>query len=150
TVTAAASAKVAAVLEGVMKAMFLTKMKTALVVLVTVLGLGTGVGLMTGVSRNAVVAQENKGTPLPTEATKLRVQELIQQLGADEFQKREQATKELKALGKEIVPQLEAALKTSESPEVPDGWSSCWLRIGQKPISRYSKGRGHWSKGTSM
>src|SRR5262245_20595392 len=96
----------------------LTKMKTAIVVIATVLGLGTGVGLMTGISRNAVVAQENKGTPLPTEAAKLRVQELIQQLNADKFQKREQATKELKALGKEIVPQLEAALKTTESAEV--------------------------------
>jgi uncharacterized protein (TIGR03067 family) len=56
--------------------------------------------------------------PAPTEAAKLRVQELIQQLDADEFQKREQATKVLKELGKEIVPQLEAALKTTESAEV--------------------------------
>src|SRR5262249_5176612 len=110
--------KVTALTEGVMKAMFLTKMKTALAVIATVLGLGTGVGLMSGVSRNAVVAQENKGTPLPTEATKLRVQELIQQLDAGKFQQREQATKELKALGKAIVPQLEAALKTNVSAEV--------------------------------
>src|SRR5262249_21894141 len=110
--------KVTALTEGVMKAMFLTKMKTALAVIATVLGLGTGVGLMSGVSRNAVVAQENKGTPLPTEATKFRVQELIQQLGANKFQQREQATKELKVLGKVIVPQLEAALKTTKSAEV--------------------------------
>src|SRR5262249_58903710 len=75
-------------------------------------------GLMTGVSGNAVEAQEDKGKPPPTEAAKLRVQELIQQLDADEFQKREQATKELKVLCKEIVPQLEAALKTTESAEV--------------------------------
>jgi hypothetical protein len=34
--------KVAALTEGVMKAMFLTKMKTALVVIAMVLGLGTG------------------------------------------------------------------------------------------------------------
>src|SRR5262249_52295985 len=114
TVTGAASAEVVTLAEGVMRAMFLTKVKTAIVVIATVLGLGTGVGLLTGVSRNAVAAQEGKGTPLPTEATKLRVQELIQQLDADEFQKREQATKVLKELGQSIVLQLEAALKESK------------------------------------
>jgi RNA polymerase sigma factor (sigma-70 family) len=118
TVTAAASANVATLAEGVMKAMFLSKMKTALVVIVTVLGLGTGVGLMIGVSVNPVEAQEAKGKALPTEAAKLRVQELIQQLNADKFKNREQATKVLKELGKEIVPQLEAALKTTESAEI--------------------------------
>jgi RNA polymerase sigma factor (sigma-70 family) len=117
TVTAAASANVVTLAEGVMRAMFLTKMKTAIVVIATVLGLGTGVGLLTGISRNAALAQENKGTRLPTEATKLRVQELIQQLDADEFQQREQATKELEALGKAIVPQLEAALQRNPSAE---------------------------------
>src|SRR5262249_40125356 len=106
-VTAAASAKVVTFAEGGVEALFLSKIKTALVVIVTVFGLGTGVGLMTGVSGNAVEAQEDKGKPAPTEATKLRVQELIRQLDAEEFQKREQATKELKALGKAIVPQLE-------------------------------------------
>src|SRR5262249_53517539 len=116
--TGVISVKVAALTEGVMKAMFVTKMKTAIVVIVMVIGLGTGVGLLAGISRTAVVAQEDKGTPLPTEATKLRVQELIQQLNADEFQKREQATKELEALGEAIVPQLEAALKTTDSAEV--------------------------------
>src|SRR5262249_35593967 len=112
------SVKVAALTEGVMKAMFLTRMKTALAIIVMVLGLGTGVGLMSGVSGDSVKAQEDKGKPESTEAAKLGVQELIQQLDSDEFQKREQATKELKALGKAIVPQLEAALKTTESAEV--------------------------------
>jgi uncharacterized protein (TIGR03067 family) len=118
TVTAGASVKVVTLAEGVMRAMFLTKMKTAIVVVATVLGLGTGLGLLTGISRNAVVAQEDKGKPPPPAAAKFRVQELIQQLNADEFQKRERATKELKALGKEIVPQLEAALQTNDSAEV--------------------------------
>jgi RNA polymerase sigma factor (sigma-70 family) len=118
TVAMAASAKVAALAEGVMNAMFLSKMTTALIVIVTVVGLGTGVGLMTGVSGNTVEAQEEKGKSTPNEPAKLRVHELIQQLNANEFQKREQATKELKALGKAIVPQLEAALEASESAEV--------------------------------
>src|SRR5262249_1945872 len=43
----AGSATVASLTDGVMKAMFLSKMKTALVVTVTVLGLTTGVGVMT-------------------------------------------------------------------------------------------------------
>jgi RNA polymerase sigma factor (sigma-70 family) len=76
--TGVMSVKVAALTEGLMKPMFLSKMKTALVVIVTVLGLGTCVGLMTGVSGNVVEAQEDKGKLLPTEAAKLRVQELIQ------------------------------------------------------------------------
>jgi len=112
------SAEVATLTERVMKAMVLSTVKTALVVIVTVFGLGTGVGLMTGGSGNAVQTQEDKGKPAPTEAAKLRVQELIQQLDADEFQKREQATNELKSLGKVIVPQLEAALERNNSPEV--------------------------------
>src|SRR5262245_28391073 len=57
-----------------MRAMFLTKMKTAIVVIATVLGLGAGVGLMTGVSGNAVEAQEDKGKPLPTEAAEVKLQ----------------------------------------------------------------------------
>src|SRR5262245_24473404 len=143
TVTAAASATVATLAEGVMRAMFLTKMQTAIVVIATVLGLGTGVGLWTGISRNAVVAQENKGTPLPTEATKLRVQALIQQLGANKFQQREQATKELKALGKAIVPQLEAALKTTASAEVRRRLEQ--LLAPHRPQTDLEKLQGTWT-----
>src|SRR5262249_52860955 len=104
--------------EGGMKALFLFKFKNALLVLVGTLGLGTGAVLITGVPWNTVGAQEDKGKPTPKDPATVRVQELIQQLDADEFQKREQATKELKALGKEFVPPLEAALKTTESAEV--------------------------------
>jgi RNA polymerase sigma factor (sigma-70 family) len=46
------------------------------------------------------------------------IQKLIKQLDDNSFQIREQATKELKALGRTIVPQLEAALEQAKSPEL--------------------------------
>jgi hypothetical protein len=69
----------------------------------------------------------------PTEATKLRVQELIQQLDADKFTKREQASHELKALGMAIVPQLEAALERNNSLEVRRRLQQLLARYRQIP-----------------
>lgn len=46
------------------------------------------------------------------------VQRLIEQLDDDEFQKREEATKQLQEMGRAIVPLLEAALPKTDSLEV--------------------------------
>jgi hypothetical protein len=71
------------------------------------------------------------------------LQELIQQLDADEFQKREQATRELKALGKAIVPQLEAALKGTESAEVRRRLEQ--LVAPHRPLTDLQKLHGAWT-----
>jgi uncharacterized protein (TIGR03067 family) len=63
------------------------------------------------------VRPELSNAKLQADTDKRKVQQLIEQLDNDDFAKREQASNELKALGRAIVPQLEAALDRTKSPE---------------------------------
>jgi hypothetical protein len=65
-----------------------------------------------------VVASSQPEPTRPTDSTERRVGVLIGQLDHGTFAQREQATKELKKLGRSIVPQLEAALDQARSLEV--------------------------------
>lgn len=60
---------------------------------------------------------KDKAKPLPDDVES-RVHALVNQLDSDRYAKRELATRELKNLGREIIPQIERALAKSESPEV--------------------------------
>ncbi len=70
-------------------------------------------------SRNFVYVRcvhDAVGAPLDEETTK-RVMKLIQQLGDEQFKKREQATAELKKLALRIEPLLKAAIESTDDPE---------------------------------
>ncbi len=109
------SVKVAALTEGVLKAMLMSKLK-AVVAVVLVLGfVGTGATVLS--CRTAAAQGDPSGAKPPADPAQLRVQVLIGQLDDDKFQKREQATKELRRLGRAIIPQLESALERAPTRE---------------------------------
>jgi RNA polymerase sigma factor (sigma-70 family) len=111
------SAKVAALTEGVLKAMFLTKLKTTAVVLLAVALAGTGAGVLT--YRTLAAGQAGGGTTAsvlqtPKASDQAQIPKLIDQLGSDKFAERERATKELDKIG---VPALEALRKAAQSDD---------------------------------
>src|SRR5439155_11808529 len=92
------STKVAAMTEGVLQAMFMTKLKTAAAILLAVALTGTGIGVVTYHTQ----AAEQPGTePGAARAKALtagdaaRIAKLIDQLGSEVFDEREKAAKEL-------------------------------------------------------
>src|SRR5262249_32127699 len=103
-----ASATIVSLTDGVMKTMFLSKMKMALVVAMTVLALGTGVGVMTGASGTPVEEPAPKEDPAAG---------LVRQLGDPDFKVREGAMKKIRALGAKAIPALKAGSR-DPSPEV--------------------------------
>jgi hypothetical protein len=78
-------------------------------------GLLGAVGLL---AFSMVVASSQPEPKQPADSKERRVRELIGQLDHGTFQQREQATKELKQLGRSIIPHLEAALEQAASLEV--------------------------------
>lgn len=96
--------KVAALIEGVQKAMFFTKLKTTAVVLLTVALAGTGGGLVT--YRALAAGQQGDDAA--------RAIKLVEQLGSDRFAEREKAAKELDRIG---APALEALRKGARSDD---------------------------------
>jgi hypothetical protein len=71
-----------------------------------------GFGAWTGVSAGAEEAAKDP------KVNEKEVAALIEQLGAEDFETREAATKKLKALGEAAHPALNAALKNDPDPEV--------------------------------
>ncbi len=65
-----------------------------------------------------------KPKKLSKEELQKKAEELIKQLGSDKYEVREQATKELIKLGKDVLPFVEKALKKTTDPEVK-------MRLGQ-------------------
>lgn len=110
------STNVAALTEGVLRAMFITKLKTAAAVLLAVALAGTGAGVLTyrsaaGQPGPSSGARPDEAPPAPDAA---RIAELIGQLGSDTFADREKATKELEAIG---APALDALRKAARDDE---------------------------------
>jgi len=120
TVAELVSTKVAALTEGLLKAMFLTKLRaTAIAVLLTAALAGTG----SGVFAYRILAADNPGgipaasaaeAPNAKDATALS--KLIGQLGSDRFVDREKAARELDRIGAPALDALRRATK-SEDPE---------------------------------
>jgi RNA polymerase sigma factor (sigma-70 family) len=112
------SAKVAAISEGVLRAMFVTKMRLVigLVTLATAVGIG-GLAYLPG----GTVA-EAQAAPPSARADAARdnkdIERLIQQLGSDEFEKREAATQALKKVGKPALKALHQAATENADIEV--------------------------------
>lgn len=122
TLATATSATVAALAEGAINAMFITKLKTIAVVLVAAALVGSGIGT---VSLPALQARPtNQRDPLvqpksslPLVAKDDPATKLVEQLGAPEFADREAAQKRLRELG----PKAESAIRVglrSENPEI--------------------------------
>src|SRR5262245_4695377 len=107
-----ASAHVAALTEGVIQAMWLTKLKTAAAIVLAAAVLGTG----TGVLWNQPAAADPSGPP--TKAPALtdadRIADLVKRLGGSAFADREKAANELEAIG---TPALDALRKAAQSDE---------------------------------
>src|SRR5579884_3737996 len=111
------STQVITLTEGVLRAMFMTKLKTAATILLAVALAGTGTGTLayrsqaSGQPGPAPAAQPAKA---PTQTEAARIAELIQQLGSDNFAEREKATKELETIG---APALDALRKAARNDE---------------------------------
>lgn len=62
------------------------------------------------------------------------VKKLIQQLGDDQYAKREAASVELKAIGKPALPALKAAIERNEDPEIVSRAQALVKRIEVRPV----------------
>jgi RNA polymerase sigma factor (sigma-70 family) len=114
------SARAAALTDGMVRAMLVSKIKgvltAALVVGLALGGIGLGVRPSTSplaaAQEKPVPAKKAGPTPFPAEVARL-----IGQLGDDDFDLREAATARLKAVGEPALPALRKAL-ASDDPEV--------------------------------
>jgi RNA polymerase sigma factor (sigma-70 family) len=112
------SAKVAAISEGVMRAMFVTKMR----LVVGLLTLATAVGICGPVFLPGGAVAEAQAAPPIARAEAAPdnrdIEHLIKQLGNDEFEEREAATKALKKVGKPALEALHKAATENADAEV--------------------------------
>src|SRR5262249_20853674 len=107
------SAKVAALTEGVLKTMFVTKLKTAAAVLLAV-GVIAGAGGWTYHSM-ALAADEDGPAKITTkDADADQIAKLIEQLGSDTFAERETASRDLERQGAAALGALRKAAQSSD------------------------------------
>jgi RNA polymerase sigma factor (sigma-70 family) len=114
----AISAKVAALSEGVMRAMFMTKVR----LVVGLLALATAVGICGPAFLPGGAVVEAQAAPpvarAEAAADNKDIERLIKQLGNDEFVEREAATKALKQVGKPALKALHEAATENADAEV--------------------------------
>jgi RNA polymerase sigma factor (sigma-70 family) len=101
------SSQVVSLTEGVLRAMVLTKLKAAAVVLLAAALAGTGTGVLAyhAATDQPGPAPGTQPSQPPAPADAARIARLIEQLGSDVFAERQNATKELEAIG---APAMEA------------------------------------------
>jgi hypothetical protein len=119
------SARVAALTEGVLKAMLLDKLKTTLVVILLLGAVTLTCGVLARERGNAGFEDGPGGTPArpareaqadrgkdqrSSTVSDAEVQALVKQLGADGFADREAAEKRLRELGVKALPAIKAAM----------------------------------------
>jgi RNA polymerase sigma factor (sigma-70 family) len=136
TATGMISAKVAALTAGVVRAMFLAKLKTASCVLaLTVLvGLG-GVALVPGSGHlpaaGAATAPQEGGDAKPD----AEAQKLVRQLGDLSFAKRQAADKALTNMGAPAAASVRVGTRDAD-PEIAKRCAAIWPRLWQTEIAR--------------
>ncbi len=112
------SAKVAALSEGVMRAMFMTKMR----LVVGLLAVATAVGICGPAFLAGGAVAEAQAAPPAARAEPAPdggdVERLIKRLGSDEFDEREAASKALKDVGKPALKALGEAAKGNADAEI--------------------------------
>jgi RNA polymerase sigma factor (sigma-70 family) len=123
TLATAASATVAALTEGAIKAMFMTKLKTVSVVLVAAAALAA-IGIGTASFPALQARPTTQGDPVvePKSAQQPAAKDdpavgLVRQLGDPAFKTREDAVKKLRAFGVKAIPALQAGARDPD-PEV--------------------------------
>jgi RNA polymerase sigma factor (sigma-70 family) len=111
------STKVTTLAEGVLKTMFLTKLKGAVLVLLAVALAGTSTGAL---AYRTLAAAPPGGAPeplrseAPAAGEAARLARLVEQLGSDKFADRERASKELDQIG---APALDALRKAARDDD---------------------------------
>jgi RNA polymerase sigma factor (sigma-70 family) len=112
------SAKVAALSEGVMRAMFMTKMRLVVGLLIVATAIGVA-GLTFRPGGTGAVAQAAPPTARTETAPDNKdIERLIKQLGSDEFTEREAATAALKKVGKPALKALSEAATENADTEI--------------------------------
>jgi RNA polymerase sigma factor (sigma-70 family) len=130
------SARVAALAEGVVRAMFLAKLKsvTCTVALTVLVGLG-GVALVPGSGHlpaavAATAPQGERDAQSDAEAPKL-----VRQLGSPSFAKRQAAEQALANLGARAAVSVRAGMGDTD-PEIAHRCTALWPRLWQTEIAR--------------
>jgi hypothetical protein len=136
TATGVLSTKVAALTEGVVRAMFLAKLKTVTctLALTVLVGLGAmavvpGSGQLPATGA-ATAPQEGGDTKPDAEA-----RELVRQLGSPKFKKRQTAEKALTNLGAQAATAVRAGMRDAEL-EVAKRCTALWPHLWQAEIAR--------------
>ena len=143
--TGAVSAKVAALTEGVVRAMFLAKLKTvACVVAVALLvGLG-GAAVLPGSSHQAAAgaatAPQKAGDAKPAPDAR----KLVRQLGSADFAKRDAAHQALTNMGARAAAAVRAGMADADA-EIARRCVLIWPRLWQTEIARPDADRQAWS-----
>jgi RNA polymerase sigma factor (sigma-70 family) len=134
--TALISAKVAALTEGVVRAMFLAKLKTVAwaLTLTVLVGLG-GVALVPGSGRlpaaGAATAPKEEGEAKPD----AEAQKLVRQLGSPKFAKRQAADKALTNMGARAAASVRTGMGDAD-PEIVKRCEALWPRLWQTELAR--------------
>jgi RNA polymerase sigma factor (sigma-70 family) len=138
------SAPVAALTEGVLKAMFLTKLKNTATFLLALAVVGTGAGMLrhalqAGETADQVArpAAERPGTdkrPGPAAQDPARIERLIKQLGSPKPAERQAAEEALTALGRPALKALRKAAEGSDDAEVRRGAARAIQAIEEKLV----------------
>jgi RNA polymerase sigma factor (sigma-70 family) len=106
--TGTVSVKVAALTEGVLRAMMISKLK-AVVAVVLVLGFVATGAVVLPYGTAAARGQEQKDTPPAATADTEKIDQLIRQLGSSKFADRAAASKSLAEIGEPALPALRRA-----------------------------------------
>ncbi|HZY83812.1 MAG TPA: sigma-70 family RNA polymerase sigma factor, partial [Gemmataceae bacterium] len=138
--TGVVSANVAGLTEGVVRAMFLTKLKAVtcalgLAVLVTAGGVALSAGgghVPTASARAGPMKSHNEaGAPKPGPAA----EELVRQLGSPVFAERQAAEKALAGMGARAAAAVRAGMRDAD-PEIAKRCEALWPRLWQTEIAR--------------
>jgi RNA polymerase sigma factor (sigma-70 family) len=140
----ATSAPVAALADGAVKAMYITKLKTIAVVLAAAVLVGSGIGTVSLPALQAKPTEQHDpvAEPKPSHRPAAKddpVAKLVEQLGGPEFADREAAQKALRELGVKANPALRAGLK-SENPEVRNRSAKILSEVRKDALEALVKG----------
>jgi RNA polymerase sigma factor (sigma-70 family) len=134
--TGVISARVAALTEGVVRAMFLTKLKTGtcILALAVLVGLG-GVELVPGAgplpATGSATAPQDRDDARPEP----KAQKLVRQLGSPTFAERQAADQALTSMGARAAASVRAGMRDADA-EVVRRCEAIWPRLWQTEIAR--------------
>jgi RNA polymerase sigma factor (sigma-70 family) len=133
---AGVSAKVIGLTEGMVRAMFLTKLKsvTCAFTLTVIVGLG-GLAVAPGSGHQSTAGAGGAPQESPDAKPNSQAQKLVQQLGSPSFAKRQAAEKALTDMGAQAAASVRAGMQDAEL-EVSRRCTALWPRLWQAEIAR--------------